>query len=272
MHTLSLAILFLPLVACDSATRLAAVSPLSPQDPLKITADGVGASTIQIGGQLFYADEYSGDVGPVGAVQARINNYASRVTTISCSGNNCSASYEASHTGMWHKSTQTMAWHLKNIDTGNDFGVSVARSGGDECVRFATLGPNLNLFCIDRRQANTVSAVVPMPDQPCDARAQITTDHSAAYLWTAGISIGWGAVSITPGQLGENTKTSFGTPTDWHDSSCDVPPDGGGTPYAPPVVPYLPPAGGSIVTCINYHVYDVGDASVTYVGEEWVCS
>lgn len=95
----------------------------------------------------------------------------------------------------------------------------MTKTGGTGCETWLTLGPKIKLFCTNKHQNNTHTGT--FGGQPCTARASLTTEHEAAYLWTAGVSIGVGPASITPGAFGANDQTSNATPQDWHDSGCD---------------------------------------------------
>jgi hypothetical protein len=182
-----------------------------------------GGFTATVGGQEFYGDDAESELLPTSGFQARIQSEASTVQSITCNYNasTCSAQFKAEHLGMWHTTSQTMGWKIKNVDTGDETGVSVPKSGGTSCANWLTFGPSFKLFCTDKKQSNPHTGS--FNGQPCTARASLTTEHQAAYLWTAGVSIGSGPVSITPGTFGENSKTSNATPQDWHDTGCDDP-------------------------------------------------
>jgi hypothetical protein len=210
------------LLGCDSATKLTNVVPLSATaNPASRYEGGTGGFTTILDGAEFYGDDVTGDLGPTSQIQARIENYASIVRSLSCDYNSstCTGAFAASHTGMWHVSSQTLGWKIRDTDTGGEQGVAVAKSGGTGCFTWATLGPNLKLFCTNKNQNNSLTAT--FSGQPRTVSGSLTTYHQAAYSWTAGVSIGAGSFSITPGTFGENSKTSNATARDWHDSSCD---------------------------------------------------
>ena len=119
-----------------------------------------------------------------------------------------------------------MGWKIRNVDDAYDAGVSVVKAEGLACASWATLGPNLKLFCINKSQQNSHTGS--LSGQPCDASASLTTNHRAWYNWTGTGSVGVGPWSITLGSFGEKNVTSNAAPMTWHDQSCDPPGGSGG--------------------------------------------
>jgi hypothetical protein len=212
------------LVGCEGANKVTEITPSPTARPLYVPGDGAGgaagAFTTFVGGEQFYGDDQTDDLIPTSRFQARIENYTSSITSFSCtySASSCTTEMKASHTGMWHHSSQSFNWKIADTETGDEQGVQLAKSDGNGCASWATLGMSLRLFCTNKRQENTATGTY--SGQPCSARASLTTDHHAEYSWLGGLSVGTGNFSITPGTFGENDKFSSPTPQTWTDSGC----------------------------------------------------
>ena len=81
---------------CEDARQLSPVAPsLSPPTTSSRYDGSTGAFTIAIGGDTFYGDDATEELGPTSGVQARIDDPSSSVDGLSCnySSSICTASY-----------------------------------------------------------------------------------------------------------------------------------------------------------------------------------
>lgn len=104
---------------CERATApLSTMSQFAPHTPDRYLGS-TNEFTTMISGQEFYGDDAESELIPTSPFQARIENQTSTVTSITCDYNTsqCTGQYRASHLGMWHTTSQTMAWQIRMLTT-----------------------------------------------------------------------------------------------------------------------------------------------------------
>lgn len=170
---------------------------------------------VGVGGQDYYADGESGELVPTADWSARITNEMS-TSAISCNDAECSATFNASHEGLWHWSKQTLRWRIEeggsNYLAGNG---EIVETGGTSCIDWLPIG-----FCTTKKQENAYSASATVAG--CSAHAKIGTDHQAGWGILATISAG--PVGLSLGTFGETQKYSHGESFDeTRCTECDNP-------------------------------------------------
>lgn len=191
------------LAACADATNPLGQRALSPTGSPNLNVTTVG-------GREYYQDDASGELVPTGQWPASIANPAS-YASISCNDSNCGAEFNAFHQGMWHWSSQDLAWDINEADFNNNVsGGQIEKTGGTGCDAW------ILVFCSKKKQANKHIAVAVVNE--CRVQAKLTTTHRAGW----GIVAEWavGGWSLSTGKFGETSQSTNAGNID--ESRCDL--------------------------------------------------
>lgn len=175
-----------------------------------------GFNVVNVGGQDFYPYEGTGELVPTEWFAASIRNEQS-AATITCSDENCNATFSTSHEGMWHWTKQTL--RTKILEGGSGVVVSeseLEKTGGTSCMEWLSIG-----FCAAKKQSNEHSGSATV--QGCSARATLETMHKVGWGVHAAIEIPVIGTLQTM-NWGERSRSTFGEGFDEaRCSECDNP-------------------------------------------------